>query len=225
MTKLVSKLPTRSYVKSVGNAIKEAKLKGVASRLFGDYLAVAVLDVKRGIEKFSEEELPNIWRSATERLSKVKKNPRDVLLPLIDNNFAVANVAPTLAPFSIFPLEPSLRFALMTGEVLVVSRMNISGLGRWLVKRGWIVEIPDPSTQLLEDNDFPFVGAIKVWNEDGIGSQLSLEILMAAAMEFRMRESIESEMNALVDAKKSGRLTPGSLYQVAHPNYGNCAWD
>ena len=148
-----------------------------------------------------------------------------MILPLADNNFAVANVAPNLAPFPIFPLEALQRFAIMTGEVLVLSSMNISGLGRWLEKRGWRVEIPDPSTQLLEANGFPFVGAIKVWNKDGVGSQLSLEILMAAAMEFRMRESIEAEIVTVVEGRKSGRLIPGTLYQVAHPNEGRCAWD
>ena len=76
LTKLVSKLLTKSYVRSVGNAIREAKQKGVASRLFGDYLAVAILDFNQGIKNFSEDEWPKIWRSATDRLSKVKKIPQ-----------------------------------------------------------------------------------------------------------------------------------------------------
>ena len=84
-------------MRSVGNAIKEAKRNLVASRLFGDYLAVAVLDVDQASKNIEEEKWPNVWEPAIDRLSKVKKGPDDSILPLTVNIFAIANVVPNMA--------------------------------------------------------------------------------------------------------------------------------
>ena len=225
LTRLISRSPVLSYVRSVGNAIKEAKERGIAYRLFGDYLSVVVSDANQAVKIFPKEEWPDVWARNTDRLFKVRKRPADVILPVANNYFAVANVSPNLAPYAIFPLETSLRFAIMIGEVSVQSLMNISGLGRWLEKRGWNVEIPELPTEPLGENDFPYVGALQIWNKDGIGCEFSLEVLMAAAMEFRRPESFESEVITIIEATKSGRLVPGDLYQVTHINSGRCAWD
>ena len=115
----------------------EAEKRLGASRKFDDYLTVGVLDLRKAVDTLVEEEWAGVWRPISERLFSVKGRPSDILLPVMDNLFAISHFLPNMAPYTVFPISPRFRLALMLGDLLVMSLLNVSGLARWLAKRGW----------------------------------------------------------------------------------------
>jgi len=138
----------------------------------------------------------------------------------------MSNILPTvhfsrvLAPYTIFPIEQKRRFGLMTGDYFIISWLNVSGLARWLEKRGWRTEIILPLNK-PPDSQLSRIGALKVWKTSSPKSiVIGLDILVLAAMEFWMPESIER-----IIVTGLNEAIPETDYSVYFPNVGKCAWD
>jgi hypothetical protein len=137
-----------------------------------------------------------------ERAASVFRKKGDIGLPMMTNLFAATNFIPVLAPYVIFPISIDHRIDLMAGNYLVISLMNISGLARWLEKKGWRTHIIFNAKNPKRDpvlEDFP---ALRVWRQgDGVpfikGVDVPLDLLQLAALEFWMPESIEESIKAI----------------------------
>ena len=225
--KILAEHPLLTYARSVEGAMREAEKRLTASRLFGQYMGIGVFAQEKIIGTVSEDDWPKLWDLVFDRIAKLWR-ASDVVLPRMDNLFAVTHFTPNLAPYAIFPMAPEYRLGLLTGEYLVISYLNISGLARWLEKRGWRVEVVPPSDQLPDPSDFPYLGAMQVW-KGPVGVEIGLDLLMVAAGEFHMPESIEISIEATLKAALANsdlrRESVDNLWQVTYPNRGKYAWD
>ena len=220
--------PLLTYARSVEGAMREAEKRLTGSRVFGEYMGIGVFAYTKIIETVPEKEWPELWTPVIDRVAKIWRRDSDVVLPRMDNIFAVTHFIPNLAPYAIFPMEPQYRFGLLTGDFLVYSYLNISGLARWLENRGWKVEVVPPADQLPDVSEFPYQGAIKVW-KGRFGVEIDLVSLFAAAGEFHMPESIEISIEAIFEAAFADggfrNQSSDHLWQVSYPNSGKYAWD
>ena len=214
--KQVSDKPLVTYIKSIENALIEANQKLVSSRLFGDYLSVGVFALTKIVKECSENEMVQLQGSVLDRCYSVRRNKKDIILPPMSNIFCMAHSIPNFAPYAIFPIKPELRFKLLTGEFLIISFLNISGLARWLIKRGWQVELIKPKNRTSMVNDeFKFNPIMRVNN-----IQLPLDMFSIAAIEFWMPESIETQIDRVT------RLRTDEIFHIVNfPNIGKYAWD
>ncbi len=210
--------PLRTHIQSVERAMEEAEERYFSSRLFGDYLSVVVFSPGGIVENLAEDKWEDIWKEGFDRLYSVGRRKSDVLLHLIHIPLAVSHFSPILAPYVIFPINPTRRFDLLMGKVVVFSILNVSGLARWLGKRGWRAHaVQLPSTE-PDVGEFPFVPALYVGRKNR-GVQMGIDTLLLAAMEFWMPESIESSAEAILGVSTTAH------YQVNFPNVGKYAWD
>jgi len=225
ITMIKSEKPLLTYAKVLEKAMAEAQQEKecASARVFGDYLSFGVFHTRR-IINLSEKDVRQIQEDIIGRCYRICKSKSDVLLPIWCTNIMPAlHFARPLAPYTIFPIAPALRFALMTGEFLLSIQLNISGLGRWLGKRGWVTrpislpaKIPtDQTTQYL-----PVLGIKR--NNNPIGVELPLDIIAMAAMELWMPDSIERTAEAIIDHRP---LSSNTAYTVNFPNVGRCAFD
>ncbi len=215
--KQVSDKPLITYIRSVESALIEADQKLVSSRLFGDYLSVGVFASTKIVKECPEDKMVQLQDRVFDRCYSVRRKKEDILLPPMSNIFSMASFIPNFAPYAIFPMKPEWRFKLLTGEFFIISILNISGLARWLIKRGWQVELIQPKDRTsMVDDEFKFNPIMKVNN-----IQLSLDMLPIAAAEFWRPESIEMQIG---QASRS-RTTGGKFHVVSFPNIGKCAWD
>ena len=106
-----------------------------------------------------------------------------------------------------------------------MSMLNVSGLARWLQKRGWKVDVLPFVEEELAPNQIPHVGALKMYDGDGYGFEIGVDSLMVAAMEFHMKESVETQGITVIEHAKAHGSIQGLKYQVAFPNTGKHAWD
>jgi len=213
--------PLKTYVLSVERAMREANETLAASRLFGDYLAVAVLPIEI-LVSVPEDQWPDTWRRHVGRLKGVQRKSSDILLGPETNVFALSTFSPNLAPYTVFPIDPDLRFSLMTGEFIVISMLNVSGLARWLAKRGWKAEVLVPG-EIRREAAFLHVPVLSV-SSGRISVQLGLVNLIIAATEFWMPESIEETIKAI--AVDPGTVSIDDRYShFVFPNDGRYAWD
>ena len=223
--RLSASKPLKTHVFSVEQAMREAEKRYGASRLFGDYMAVAVFAQKKIIDDLPESHWADMQHPHIKRLSAVQRYDSDVVLPRMDSAFAVTHFNPNLAPYSIFPIEPRLRFALLSGKFLVVSVLNVSGLARWLQKRGWKAEVLPLSNEMPGPDEFPDIGVLRVFR-GRIGAEIGLTGLTVAAMEFHMRESIELTAEAIIQDVPRNLTGEQERYsQINFPNSGKYAWD
>jgi len=223
--KIMAARPLKTHVLSVEQAMREAEHHLGASRKFGDYLTVGVLATSRVLASVPEEKWSEIWGPVLERVYSVQKGPSDVLLGQIDNLFAISHFSPNLAPYTVFPIEPRLRFALMTGDLWVISLLNISGLARWLEKRGWKAKVLEPTSRTPDNDEFPYVGALQVGRK-GVSVEFGVDSLMVAAMEFWMPEAIEVTVGEILKTVPPSSPEEPSIHnQVNFPNVGKYAWD
>lgn len=225
--KRMSTKPLLTYVKSVENAMIEAEQDLASSRLFGDYLSVAVFPLSKIINKVRDEDMIQLQKRTLDRAMSVLKTKEDVRLRLMSNIFPLAHFIPVLAPYAIFPISPDRRFDILTGDFLILSQLNVSGLARWLQKRGWETKIVLSSDQVSEKNgEFKFIPVLKVWNGNKSksiikGVDIPLEILIIAALEFWMPQSIEAMISTIIEL---GIDTIG-FHSVNLSNVGKYAWD
>jgi hypothetical protein len=126
-----------------------------------------------------------------------------------------------LAPYTIFPVSHELRLALLTGEFLIVSWLNISGLERWLRNRSWITKLVPPPDKLKPDEIPTYLPILRVFNRNNPkGVEIGLDIIAVASMELWMAESIERIISAIIDQPISS-----SAYTVNFSNTCKYAWD
>ena len=220
LTKMMSKAPLLTYVRSVESTMAKAEQKLGSSRLFGEYLSVGVFALRKIIDNCSEDDMQRLQETIIKRCMSVIRRKTDIPLPLMTNIFPMLHFSPILAPYAVFPIDQNRRFELLTGDFWVISQLNISGLARWLENRGWetrIVSLPD---KVPDSGEFTHVPILQVWKGKK-GIEIGLDILAIAAMEFWMPESIE---RMIVTIFNEG-IPESGFYSVNFPNIGKYAWD
>lgn len=224
--KIVAAAPLKTYVLSVERAMREAEQKLSASRRFGDILTVAVLATDQMVDTIPESDWDRARRPAMDRLARAQSRKTDRVLPM-NNLDTLTHFSPNMAPYAVFPIEPRLRFKLLTGEFHVLSALNVSALARWLGNRGWSNEVFDPSPDLDLTQPLMNIPALRV-SIEGVSVEIGLGLLAIAALEFWMPESIEEAVRtifAISPDSTSADQTPDWLTQVNFPNAGTYAWD
>lgn len=220
ITKIMCKSPLLSYLRILEQVLVEAKQKFASSRVFGDYLSFCAFHTTK-IISLPEQAAKRIGEDMIDRCMSVSKNKGDVLLPFASNIIPTVHFSRTLAPYTIFPISSDLRFGLMTGEFLMISWLNISGLERWLRNRGWRTEYVPPPNKLKTGQISAQLPVLQVFSANSPkGVEIGLDIIALAAMELWMAESIERTVSTIID-----QAIPGSDYSVNFPNTGKYAWD
>jgi hypothetical protein len=225
ITMIKCEKPLLTYAKVLEKAMTEAQQEKecASARVFGDYLSFGVFHTRR-IINLSEEDVRQIQEDIIDRCYRICKSKSDVLLPIWCTNIMPAlHFARPLAPYTIFPIAPALRFALMTGEFLLSVQLNISGLGRWLGKRGWVTRPISLPAKIPTGEATQYLPVLEIRrNNSPIGAELPLDIIAMAAMELWMPDSIERTAEAIIDHRP---LSSNTAYTVSFPNVGRCAFD
>jgi hypothetical protein len=219
ITKIMCKSPLLTYIKSLERVLEEAKHEFASSRVFGEYLSFCAFHTEKIIE-LPEQDRYRVMNNIMNRCMSVFKHKNDLALPAMSNIIPTVTFSRMLAPYTIFPVSSELRFALMTGEFFILSWLNISGLARWLEKRGWKTKIASLQDMLPNDDPFQYIPVLKV-KKGRKETEIGLDILALAASEFWMPESLERMIaTTLNEATRSG-----SFLTVKFPNIGKYAWD
>lgn len=215
--------PLKTYITSINNAMTEAGSKGASSRFFGDYLSIAVLSMEKILD-MSEIGRERLIQDINSRVCSIFKE-RDIMLPILSSIMPSAYFMRMIAPYSIFPLSYEHRFDIITGNYLVESYLNISGLARWLIKRGWMVKVSNNSRRQVISNEFEFIPALSVaniWEGQIRGVDLPAIVLAQAAMEFWMPESIEECVKTIIRQDENKVI---GFHAINFPNTGKYAFD
>ena len=147
----------------------------------------------------------------------------DIVMPPMTNIFPMAHFILNFAPYPVFPLDYAARLKLLTGDLFLISILNISGLARWLIKRGWEVEIVDIHDSAANHNEFKFRPVLRVsknYRDYKKSAEIPLDAFSIAAVEFWMPESIENSLNKVIELDSES-----NFHIINFPNYGKCAWD
>lgn len=225
ITMITSEKPLLTYAKALENAMVEAQQRKecASARVFGDYLSLGVFHTRRIID-LPKGTVRQIQEDVISRCNCICKSKNDVLLPIWCTNIMPAlHFARPLAPYTIFPIAPALRLALMTGEFFLSVQLNISGLGRWLSKRGWVTQSISLPPEIPTGEAVPFLPALRIKKNDSpISVEIPLDIVAMAAMELWMPDSIERTAEAILNHRP---LSTDTGYTVSFPNLGRCAFD
>lgn len=220
LTKMVSKAPLLTYIRSMESAMAEAEQRFGSSRVFGEYLSLGVFAVRKIVDSLCEKDAQRVLCTVIDRCMSVIRRKTDIPLPLMSNVLPTVHFSRILAPYVIFPIDQNRRFDLLSGDIFVVSQLNVSGLARWLEKRGWktkIIPLPD---KLPDNDEFVHMPVLNVHKDNKV-VEIPLDILAVAAMEFWMPESIERMIVTMINEG----IPSGGFYQVNFPNKGKYAWD
>jgi len=219
ITKVMCKSPLLTYIKSLERVLEEAKHEFASSRVFGEYLSFCAFHTKKIIE-LPEQDRYRAMDNIMNRCMSVFKHKNDLPLPVMSNIIPTVTFSRMLAPYTIFPVSSELRFALMTGEFFILSWLNISGLARWLEKRGWETKIASLPDMISNDDRFQNIPVLKV-KKGRKETEIGLDILALAASEFWMPESLER----MIATTLNEATRDGSFFTVNFPNVGKYAWD
>ena len=215
----------RTHARILSGAITDALRKYASSRVIEDYISLAVLASKRLFTEQPEHLWGTFFEPHIERLGNLSRKQDDVLLPFLSNLTTLSTLSRIAAPAGVFPLPAEQRFMMLTGDVIVISVLNVSGLARWFQKRGWdaSVVIPDAEPDLT---GLAYVPAMQLWKKDK-GVELPLDVLVLAAHELWTRESLEAIADTIMEEVPSaGRGRQGAgLIQVQLVNEGKSALD
>ena len=162
-----------------------------------------------------------IRENTIQRCSTIKKTKKDFILPAFSNILHTVHFSRMLAPYTIFPIKNDLRLSLISGDYLLYIQINISGLARWLEKRGWqakVLQLPDKAPVFSKPIFIPMLQVREPKNS--LGVEIPLDVIAGAAMELWMPESIESTIQAVINSGYSN-----TAYTVNFPNTGKYAWD
>ena len=219
ITKVMCKSPLLTYIKSLERVLEEAKHELASSRVFGEYLSFCAFHTKQ-IVQLPEQDRYRAMDNIMKRCMSVFKHKNDLPLPAMSNILPTVTFSRMLAPYTIFPISSELRFALMTGEFFILSWLNISGLARWLEKRGWKTKTASLQGMIPSDDLSQYIPVLKV-KKGRKETEIGLDILALVASEFWMPESLERIITTtLNEATRSG-----SFLTVNFPNIGKHAWD
>jgi hypothetical protein len=219
VTRAESKKPLLTHVKSLEHAMSEAMQKSASSRVFGEYLSIAVYYL-RNVIKLPASQSKQISQNTIDRCTSIGKR-NDIILHFSGSVSHQVHFSRMLAPYTIFPINNDLRFALMTGDFLITSFINVSGLVRWLRKRGWVIDILSLPDKAPDFSKSPFLPIFRVHKPNTpLAIEIPLSIIGAAAMELWMPESIEMTIQATISQGYSK-----NILVVNFPNTGTYAWD
>lgn len=219
ITKTMSKSPLLTYAKSLENAMSEAEQKFASSRKFGEYLSIAVFSTQKLLE-LSENESARIRENTMDRLFSIGRQRTDILLKPITNVFLTVHFSRIIAPYTIFPIDPKFRIALLNGDFLIFSLINLSGLIRWLEKRGWEATIITPPTNVPISYEYDHMPKVQFWQHGSPRvAEVGADLFYLATAEFWMPESIELDLITILEQPPSQ-----GGYTINHPNKGKCAW-
>jgi len=220
ITRIMCKSPLLTYIKILERALTEAKLNFASSRVFGEYLSFGVFHVKK-IFSMKEGEAKRISNQIINRCMSIFKAKTDVPLPPMSNILPTVHFSRMLAPYTIFPIPGELRFEIMTGEFLIYTQLNISGLERWLQSRGWRTKYVPPPDKIVKGKEPTYLPTLQVFKANSPkGAEIGLDTIALAAMELWMPESIERIIETII-----GQGMTKGAYTVNFPNIGNYAWD
>lgn len=218
--KIVTNRPLLTFVRSLERAMREAQSDFYSTRIFGDYLSFAVFNL-RMLSNLQEHDAKQKMEAAIGRMMSVMTRKTDVPLPTMHSMLPTIHFSRMLVPYVIYPIAQELRLDLLTGDFNVLSQLNISGLARWLEKRGWRTKVVVSTNNVEEIGQFVHVPVLRVWKNDSPKAiEITLDIMCTAAMEFWMPESIERFVNAGIT-----QGIPGKDYTVYFANTGKYAWD
>lgn len=219
ITKIKASGPLLTYVDVLESVMRKAESDLGASHVFGDYLSFAVFDTRK-LKLLTEKRARRIREGTIKRLMSVISKKGDIPLPTMNSIFRMLHFSRILAPYTIFPIDNELRFGIMTGVLSIMTQLNVSGLARWLERRGWDVKI------ILPPKDFKIgkytrMPALQVGRSSSPKiCQIGLDILVVAAMELWKPESIE---RVAITAVNRGILERDCT--IVFPNEGESAWD
>lgn len=221
-TRITAKLPLLTYVKVLEKAMYEARDNLASSRVFGDYLSFGLCYVKK-IITLPEAESAQISEATINRCSSIRKTKKDFILWFLGSILHTVHFSRMLAPYTIFPIDSDLRFSLISGDYLLLTQINVSGLARWLMKRGWeaeVLSLPDKPPDLSESR-YAYIPILRVHKRNSpLGVEIPLDIVSGAAMELWMPESFEITIQAVLSYGYSK-----NAYTVTFPNKSKYAWD
>lgn len=222
---LVARRPLRTHVHSVERAMKEAKAKFGSSRLFGDFLSVAVFHQQSIVNELRDDEWELTRTPHMDRLKAVRKYNTDIATEPMNSLFSLTRFSPNMAPYSVFPIAKDLRLGLMTGEFIILSMVNVTGFARWMRGRGWHAEVINPPEEFLE-SDAPTMLPILRAGKGQLSVEVDFTLFHIAAAEFWMPESLETAIETdLASMQPRHRLDRSAYCQVSFPNTGRYAWD
>jgi hypothetical protein len=207
-----------TYFSELEVAMSDSDREFASARVFADYLSFCVFSLRKLLE-MPESESTAIREQVLDRCWSLASNKSDKVLP-VTNIPATVYFSPMLAPYTIFPISPDHRFGLLTGDYILCSYLNIHGLGRLLIERGWEVKIlaGAKSPTEMSSSHSPVILVRKQGSQKAV--ELCLDFLMTAASELWKPGSIERVLQAGLD-----QSIPGWYFAVNFRNDGEDAWD
>ena len=186
-------LPFANNLAAISDLISEARKSFFARRKFGDYLEVLCQDAKATISH-SLNHGPQFWRRFDHSSSF---DSSDLVVPidsLASWNEEDGDFPRNKAPYSIYPFSISDCLGLLSGELLLKSRLNLSALHRMYKANGWKVS-PFGIEQFRQEYEankhyardaFAFKGTMKAFtiSRNGFNMDLSLAMLFQIATDF-----------------------------------------
>lgn len=219
ITTIMSKYPLLTYAKSLENAMSEAVQNFASSRKFGEHLSIAVFSIQKLLE-LSANESARIRENIMDRLFSIRRKPTDILIGPISNIFLTVHFSRIIAPYTIFPIHPKYRIAILNGDFLILSLFNLSGFVIWLKKRGWEATMITPSTNASKTYEWNNLPKMRFWKHNSAKlAEVGADLFSLACAELWMPQSIELDLITILEQLPSqGGCT------INHPNTGKCAW-
>lgn len=219
ITTIMSKYPLLTYAKSLENAMSEAVQNFASSRKFGEHLSIAVFSIQKLLEP-SANESARIRENIMDRLFSIRRKPTDILIGPISNIFLTVHFSRIIAPYTIFPIHPKYRIAILNGDFLILSLFNLSGFVIWLKKRGWEATMITPSTNASKTYEWNNLPKMRFWKHNSAKlAEVGADLFSLACAELWMPQSIELDLITILEQLPSqGGCT------INHPNTGKCAW-
>lgn len=127
----------RSNLNEVGELIRNARSLGICNRTFDEYLGVEAMCSDKLSKKYGDQALENL------KIHTKKRWPKgDLVIPLSNLDFfheKDGNFIRNGTPYAIFPFPPQDCMALISGEIWLISKINVTSIQRLFEQKGWEV--------------------------------------------------------------------------------------